>query len=99
MNEEEIYDLLYDCEDEREMIQKQFPTAKIEDASDEIHQGRISITVKLARKDYYKGIMVMAMGLHECSLMMQMAPYEPDHIALVKEAVTELRVEHPEIFK
>ncbi|MDD5152769.1 MAG: hypothetical protein PHS95_02075 [Candidatus Pacebacteria bacterium] len=48
----EIFDLLYGAEPHKEELRKLFPTAKIEDASDEIHEGRLSISVNMDENEY-----------------------------------------------
>ena len=53
-----MFDLIYGGEEYKEELIKLFPTAIIEDISDEIHIGRISLLVDIPYKEYLKKIFI-----------------------------------------
>lgn len=69
-----MYDLIYmenmaDYESARADLQKAFPNAKFNDASDFIHRARFSINVDVPEDDYY--LEIIDSGLAFCSLNFQ----------------------------
>lgn len=53
----QVKDLIYGGESYKNELQILFPDAKIEDASDEVHRGRISLEIEdIAEKEYWKKI-------------------------------------------
>lgn len=87
-----IYDLIYDGAQYKKELEKLFPNAKIEDASDEIHRGRVSINVKMKVDEYQR--IIMLNGFYRMSLSLLL--YN------TKELLEKLKiwqVEYPEYFK
>ena len=91
-----MYDLLYCGEHEAEirvMVTKEFPNAKIKDASDYIHCGRFSVEMIVCCDDWM--LFLMRNGIHEMSFDWQMKSMdEPDYLKpLIKQVVEEQRSE------
>ena len=87
-----MHDLIYGGNEYIDDIKEIFPTAKIEDASDEIHEDRISIEVDLERKEYFRLIILngfgqMSLGAH---LLIK------DEVA---EWIAEWKIDYPQYFK
>ena len=69
-----LYDLIYlasreDYDKAWKAIQKAFPQAKIEDASDRIHEHRFSVNMSIPKWDWYKWL--LSQGLQSYSLWFQ----------------------------
>lgn len=84
-------DLIYDIEYIDE-IKNLFPDAKIEDASDEIHNDRILIEININEKEYFRKIILNGFG-----------PVSLGALLLDKEIVNgwikEWKKDYPEYFK
>lgn len=65
-----MFDLVYADDVEVEGLRTAFPTAKIEDASDFIHDGRCSIDLEVAEEEYF--YQLLELGLATVSLKFQM---------------------------
>lgn len=91
-----IYDLMYCGEHEEEIratVLNDFPSAKIEDASDYIHRGRFSVELEIEESDWL--LWVMRNGFHRMSLHWEMAIMErPEYLnPLIKQVIAEQRAE------
>jgi hypothetical protein len=92
-----MYDLLYGADEYKDELKKLFPTAKIEDASDEIHDNRISIELEIEEKEYWKKITLN--GFIEMSLNLQMVIRDKDKCKIFEEEFQKWRETNPECFK
>lgn len=84
-----IYDLIYGGYKYRDELKTIFPDSIIEDASDEIHEWRISLKLDSEELDYVKKI--IKNGFFELSFWCQMAMYE--RVNIIKEAMEDLEKE------
>jgi hypothetical protein len=86
-------DLIYGGNKYKAELKKLFPKCKIEDASDEIHTDRISISVKnIADSEYYR--IIILNGFFEMSLSAQLV----DKSGLAK-LIEEWKTKYPEYFR
>ena len=67
-----MYDLIYGGGNYIEDLKIIFPTAIIKDASDEVHEKRVSIEVDMPTDDYLRDIILH--GCHDVSLAVQLHP-------------------------
>lgn len=86
-----MYDLLYGVSRHRDAIQAAFPTANIEDASDDIHQDRISIDVDMEEEDYWK--CALRARLYHASLSLQVTAIDKETFPRLKAIVEGLKAE------
>jgi hypothetical protein len=97
MMEVNMYDLIYGGNEYKEELKALFPNAKFEDASDEVHEDRISIEIDdnvFDEKDYWKKICLN--GFLELSLGVKMAALENQKE--FKEEFEKWKKESPELF-
>jgi len=87
-----ISDLIYGGDEYLDEIKGLFPTAKIEDASDEVHEGRISIDVEMEDEEYFRTIILNGFG--EMSISAQMMDNET-----IKKWFVNWKRDYPEFFK
>ena len=83
----DIYDLIYCLQSEVQELLSLYPDAKIEDASDMVHEERFSFRVEDTEKNYLKNLITS--GASDISLVFQIAIHEKT--ALIKEILTELK--------
>lgn len=86
-----IYDLIYAGEHRKELegiVENAYPQAKLEDASDYIHEGRFSVQLEDIEQDDWL-LFVMVEGILDISLISQMERMgNPDHyLTLLRQAV------------
>jgi len=95
-----MYDLIYADYNAQEILEKKYPNAKFEDASDEIHRNRFSVDIEekeCDEKDYLK--FLLESGLFPVSFNFQLMKISKEHIHKINDAVKELKKEKPELFK
>jgi len=92
-----MYDLIYGGNEYKDELTKLFPSAKIEDASDEIHEGRISIDVDLDEEEYLR--LVVLNGFLDLSLHATIFFMDTENKDIVEELAKKWRKEYPEYFK
>ena len=95
-----MYDLIYADYKAREILEKRYPNAKFEDASDEIHHERFSIDIKESEhneRDYLK--FLLESGLYSVSFDFQLMKVSKEHVHKINNAAKELKKEKPELFK
>ena len=90
-------DLIYGGRVHRDELAKLFPTAKIEDASDEIHQDRVSIDVEMDVWEYRR--IVVLHGFFELSLNAQLSHMDADDQDKWIAKFVEWKRDYPEYFK
>lgn len=89
-------DLIYDAT-AREEVQRRFPASVIEDASDMIHDSRISVTLPDDRKDEYLRWVVMS-GWGLASLGIRVMFYDKENREKVKKWLDEAKVDSPKVY-
>ncbi len=94
-----MFDLIYGGEEYKEELIKLFPIAIIEDTSDEIHIGRISLLVDIPDKVYLKKILINGFAKMSFHLMMIAMNPEKEITKEWNQIVKEVQQEHPEVFK
>ena len=68
-----------DCAEIQEAIKKEFPTAKMGDASDSVHPHRFSVDADIDEDDFYRW--AMKFGVFFCLLGGNLMVYsDPDHV-------------------
>ena len=87
-----ITDLIYGGDDYLDEIKKLFPEAKIEDASDEVHEGRIEISVEMEDEEYFRILILNGFG--EMSISAQMMDNET-----IKKWIVKWKKDYPQYFK
>jgi hypothetical protein len=92
-----MIDLLYGCQQYQQDLKVLFPNCSIEDASDEIHEGRIQITVDIDEWEYWRKIFLE--GFSTLSLAFQMKRYEKEFRKELAERLEIWEKEYPEYFK
>lgn len=95
-----MYDLIYSGRNAWETIKKQYPEAKIEDASDMVHRERFSVTLDekgFDENEYFK--FLICSGLSQVSFSFKMSMVTKEKHPKIKRAFDELRKEKPELFK
>jgi len=85
-------DLIYGGNEYKKDIIKLFPKAKIQDASDEIHEDRISIDVELPEEEYFRKIILN--GFHGMSLGSMLIDGKK-----VKKWMRKWKKDYPQYFK
>lgn len=86
-----MYDLVYDGGFYDE-VKQAFPSAKIEDASDFIHEGRFSVELPDdKRREYLK--FIIAQGIAPTSLMFLTDAQSPKHKDEIKDIIEEIERE------
>ncbi|MCP4761946.1 MAG: hypothetical protein GY870_09190 [archaeon] len=85
-------DLIYGGNEYKEEIIKLFPKAKIQDASDEIHEDRISIDVNMGEEEYFRNITLN--GFHEMSIGSMLIDKKK-----VKKWMKKWKKDYPQYFK
>jgi len=91
MEKEKIYDLIYCSEKEGKELIDEYPSAKITNASDEVHEERFSIELISTRKNYLKN--VVKTGYAEASLTCQLAMQTKEDHPMMDEIIKELKEE------
>ena len=86
-----MYDLIYGGMDFIDELKELFPTAKIEDASDEIHDRRLSIEMEIETVEYQR--IIILNGFYDLSIGVQLA----DKKELAKH-LEKWKAEYPEYF-
>jgi len=92
-----MYDLIYGGAKYRDELQKIFPESKIADASDEIHQDRVSIELEIEDKEYWKRITLN--GFLEQSLNVTLVTMSPTLSKEFREEFEKWKISNPEAFK
>lgn len=95
-----MYDLIYADYKAQEILEKKYPNAKFENASDEVHCERFSIDIKESEyneRDYLK--FLLESGLSSVSFDFQLMRASKEHVHKINNAAKELRKEKPELFK
>ena len=95
-----MYDLIYADYKAQEILEKRYPNAKFEDASDEIHHERFSIDIKESEyneRDYLK--FLLESGLYSVSFDFQLMKVSKEYVHKINNAAKELKKEKPELFK
>lgn len=95
-----MYDLIYADYKAREILEKKYPNAKFEDASDEVHRERFSIDIKESEyneKDYLR--FLLESGLFPLSFDFQLMKASKEHAHKITKILKELKKEKPELFK
>jgi hypothetical protein len=86
-----IYDLIYcDIAEAQDLLNK-YPNAKIEDASDEVHEDRFSIRIDDTYRNYYKNLILTGVALS--SLSLQMAMHEKPSLMQIQDILSEIKKE------
>lgn len=86
-----IYDLIYCPIVETKELLKIYPDAKIEDASDFVHDYRFSIQINDTEKNYLKNI--IKIGLRDVSFNFQMSLRTKEKHSMLDEIIDELKFE------
>ena len=91
---EHIYDLLYFGDAQEygrawKALRKAFPEAELHDASDYIHEHRLSFEANMSRRQYYKWL--IREGMYVCSLGLQVEARL--NSSLIEEIVSEMKKE------
>lgn len=94
-----MYDLIYGGHEFLDELKDLFPTAKIENASDEIHSERVSIEVEMGEWEYYR--LILLNGFGELSLNFQLLFYSQSKVERDKllKKVEGWKEKYPEYFK
>ena len=95
-----MYDLIYADYKAREILEKRYPKATFEDASDEVHHERFSIDIEESEyneRDYLK--FLLESGLFSVSFDFQLMRHSKDQAHKINNAAKELKKEKPELFK
>jgi len=95
-----MYDLIYADYKAQKILEKRYPNAKFEDASDDIHRERFSIDIEESEyneRDYLK--FLLESGLYSVSFDFQLMRVSEEHVHKINNAAKELREEKPELFK
>ncbi len=93
-----MYDLIYGGNEYKDELLSLFSDAIIENASDDIHQDRISITIKgIDEKEYRKKIILN--GFHEMSLYVQTIMLDKEYFKILEKEIEEWKTTDPEYFK
>jgi hypothetical protein len=90
-------DLLYDCQQYTNELKTIFPDCNIEDASDDIHEGRIKITVDIDEWEYWRKIFLE--GFSDLSIKFQLKKYEKEFTTELLKRFKIWEKEYPEYFK
>jgi hypothetical protein len=90
-----MYDLIYGGQEYQEELQTLFPTAKITDASDDIHGGRLVLEVEIEEEEYDR--IIFLNGFAEFSLRISMWMIEKKEDVILK--LKEWREKFPEFFE
>lgn len=92
-----MYDLIYGGNKYKEELYELFPTAKFEDASDEIHEDRISIEVDLEEKDFLR--IIILNGFLDLSLHANLFVMDSDNKDKISSWIEEWKRDYPQYFK
>ena len=90
-------DLLYNAAGLEDEILSILPDAVIEDASDETHPGRLSITTDIQDEEYYKLIFLNGFGHFSLGLTMYLIP-DHNYVSFLSK-IAGWRKEYPHLFK
>lgn len=82
-----MHDVLYLGVENKDKLLKFFPTATIEDASDCVHEDRVSIDVDMTKEEYWK--ILGRLGIHNVSLnfMLTLNEHPEELIHALKEDI------------
>ncbi len=83
-------DLIYDPQYIPE-LRKSFPDLKVEDASDDIHEGRVEVTVTTSRREWFRA--VLKAGAAGTSFGFQLGVRTPEYSDLFADLLKELKNE------
>lgn len=90
-------DLIYGGNDYKKELSELFPSAVFENASDEIHEDRISIDVDIEQDEYLR--LITLNGFMEMSLYAQLFFMDSDNKAKVKQLKQNWKRDYPEYFR
>lgn len=83
-----MYDLVYSDNNDRVLVEQRFPDARIEDASDFVHDERFSVELPPEKRREYL-VWAIKAGLGGVSFTLQMMVRDPKSHAELKELIAE----------
>ena len=92
-----MYDLIYGGRTYTQELKNLFPNATIEDASDFIHEDRISVQIEMDEKEYFRIIFLNGFG--NMSLQLGLIKADPERTTELLNWLQEWKQNFPQYFK
>jgi len=78
-----MMDLIYDA-DAAAAVKARFPEAKIDDASDEVHESRISVEVNATKDEYMRWAVIEGIGAVSMAVQLMLHSRDKEELAKLR---------------